>query len=97
MFRKNTNDKYVKMIYVSTTCFGLFDKASSVSSIMHINNRKLLQDEFSSLQKLNKNYFTKIIISKCGIIQGDRKSICAPDDYNKETGVQRHFDHRVGK
>ena len=59
---KNTTHKYgKKLLYISTTCFGLFDQSSSFSSIMHINNRKLLQDGVSYLQILNKMILLKLL------------------------------------
>ena len=63
--KKNTTDKCGKKILcISTTCFGLFDQPSSVCSLMHIDNRKLLQDGVSSLPILNKMILQKLLFQK---------------------------------
>lgn len=58
---KSTPDKYVKKLYISTTCSGLFDKPSPNSSIMHINNRNLIQDEASFWQVWNKMILLELL------------------------------------
>lgn len=55
-----------KMLYISTTRFGLFDQPSSVSSIMLVNNWKLLQDGVCPLQILNKIILLKLLFQNVG-------------------------------